>query len=422
MALRIAQARTNEVTIARMLNRLRKIGPGAFVVAAFIGPGTVTTCTLAGANFGFGLLWAIVFATVATIILQEMAARLGVVTQAGLGESLRSIFSDSPAKWPLFVLITLALYMGNAAYEAGNLSGAALGLQAVLDSDGSVFRWFIIGISAAAGILLWQGTYRYIERILLGLVALMALSFVSTFAIVRPDVAALFRGMVIPTIPGGSLTTVVALIGTTVVPYNLFLHAAAAREKWQGEADLKDARTDTAISIGLGGIIAILIVSTAAASFFGTGLQISGAGDMATQFEPLFGSFSRYLLGLGFLAAGLSSAITAPLATAHVMTELLESENGPSSIVFKGVGLSVIIVGAVLSLTGIKPLTIILSAQFANGLLLPIVAVFLLYAMNQKDLLGEHTNGTRANVFGIGVVLVTAGLGMWSILRATGAV
>ena len=80
MALRIAQARTNEVTIARMLNRLRKIGPGAFVVAAFIGPGTVTTCTLAGANFGFGLLWAIVFATVATIILQEMAARLGVVT------------------------------------------------------------------------------------------------------------------------------------------------------------------------------------------------------------------------------------------------------------------------------------------------------------------------------------------------------
>mgnify|MGYP001829141372 FL=1 len=422
MALRIAQARTNEVTIARMLNRLRKIGPGAFVVAAFIGPGTVTTCTLAGANFGFGLLWAIVFATVATIILQEMAARLGVVTQAGLGESLRSIFSDYAAKWPLFVLITLALYMGNAAYEAGNLSGAALGLQAVLDSDGSVFRWFIIGISAAAGILLWQGTYRYIERILLGLVALMALSFVSTFAIVRPDVAALFRGMVIPTIPGGSLTTVVALIGTTVVPYNLFLHAAAAREKWQGEADLKDARTDTAISIGLGGIIAILIVSTAAASFFGTGLQISGAGDMATQFEPLFGSFSRYLLGLGFLAAGLSSAITAPLATAHVMTELLESENGPSSIVFKGVGLSVIIVGAVLSLTGIKPLTIILSAQFANGLLLPIVAVFLLYAMNQKDLLGEHTNGTRANAFGIGVVLVTAGLGMWSILRATGAV
>ncbi len=405
-----------------MFSRLRKIGPGAFVVAAFIGPGTVTTCTLAGANFGFGLLWAIVFATIATIILQEMAARLGVVTQQGLGESLRSIFSDSPAKWPLFLLITLALYMGNAAYEAGNLSGAALGLQAVFDSGASVFRWFIVGISAAAGILLWQGAYRHIERILLALVALMALSFISTFAIVRPDIVALFRGMVLPVIPGGALTTVIALIGTTVVPYNLFLHAAAVREKWQDEADLADARADTAVSIGLGGIIAILIVSTAAASFFGSGLQITGAGDMATQFEPLFGRFSRYLLGLGFLAAGLSSAITAPLATAHVMTELLGSKGGTSSTLFKVVALSVIVVGAILSLTGIRPLTIIVSAQFANGLLLPIVATFLLYAMNQERILGTHVNGTRANVLGTGVVLVTAGLGTWSILRATGVV
>lgn len=405
-----------------MIDRIRNVGPGAFVVAAFIGPGTVTTCTLAGANFGFKLLWAIVFATVATIILQEMTARLGVVTQQGLGESLRKIFADSPARWPLFILITLALYMGNAAYEAGNLSGAALGLQAVFDSDASVFRWFIVGISGAAGMLLWQGTYRYIERILLSLVALMALSFVTTFVIVRPDIAALAQGLVIPTIPGGALTVVIALIGTTVVPYNLFLHAAAAKEKWQSESDLADARTDTAISIGLGGVITILIVSTAAASFFGSGLQIASAGDMASQFEPLFGRFSRYLLGLGFLAAGLSSAITAPLATAHVMTEILGNDTGPSSKLFRAVGLSVIAVGAVLSLTGIRPLTIILSAQFANGLLLPIVAVFLLYAMNQRQILGEHTNGPRANALGVGVVLVTAGLGTWSILRATGVV
>lgn len=405
-----------------MFKRLRKIGPGAFVVAAFIGPGTVTTCTLAGAKFGFGLLWAIVFATLATIILQEMAARLGVVTQAGLGESLQKIFSESPAKWPLFILITLALYMGNAAYEAGNVSGAALGLQAVFDGGEAAFDWFILGIAGTAGLLLWQGSYRHIERILLALVALMALSFVTTFAIVRPDIAALFRGLVIPTIPGGALTTVIALIGTTVVPYNLFLHAAAAKEKWRSADDLADARTDTVISIGLGGLIAILIVSTAAASFFGSGLQITGAADMATQFEPLFGSFSRYLLGLGFLAAGLSSAITAPLATAHVMTELLKTEGGQSSKLFKFVALSVIVVGAVLSLTGIKPLTIIISAQFANGLLLPIVAVFLLYAMNQKRLLGEHVNGTKANALGIGVVVITAGLGTWSILRATGLV
>jgi Mn2+/Fe2+ NRAMP family transporter len=104
------------------------------------------------------------------------------------------------------------------------------------------------------------------------------------------------------------------------------------------------------------------------------------------------------------------------------MTELLRNDAGPSSKLFRAIGLSVIAVGAVLSLTGIRPLTIILSAQFANGLLLPIVAVFLLYAMNQRQILGEHTNGPRANALGVGVVLVTAGLGTWSILRATGVV
>jgi len=104
------------------------------------------------------------------------------------------------------------------------------------------------------------------------------------------------------------------------------------------------------------------------------------------------------------------------------MTELLGSKGGTSSTLFKAVALSVIVVGAILSLTGVRPLTIIVSAQFANGLLLPIVATFLLYAMNQERILGTHVNSTRANVLGIGVVLVTAGLGTWSILRATGVV
>ena len=110
---------------------LNNIGPGALVTAAFIGPGTVTACTLAGANFGYVLLWALVFATITTIILQEMAARLGVITGMGLGENLRLTFGASIWKWPIFMVIIIALYLGNAAYEGGNLSGAALGIQAI---------------------------------------------------------------------------------------------------------------------------------------------------------------------------------------------------------------------------------------------------------------------------------------------------
>ncbi|PKG98188.1 Nramp family divalent metal transporter [Paraglaciecola sp. MB-3u-78] len=403
-----------------MLKRIKNIGPGALIAAAFIGPGTVTACTLAGANYGYTLLWALLFATVATIILQEMSARLGLVTQQGLGETLRIMLSQSIWKWPLFGLVIVALYLGNAAYEAGNLSGAALGIEALARENQALYPISVVVISLLAGILLWQGSYKHIERILLILVALMALAFIGTFISVGPDLSALFKGLTSPKIPDGSLLTVIALIGTTVVPYNLFLHASAVKAKWSSVTDLNHARADTATAIGLGGLITILIASTAAASIFGSGLNISGAGDMATQLEPLFGSFSKTMLGIGFFAAGLSSSITAPLATAYAMTEILGIKGGTSSRIFKWIALSVILSGASLALTGIKPISIILTAQFANGLLLPIIAIFLLVVMNQKKQLGQYTNKWLGNTLGIIVVMVTAGLGIRLIMSATG--
>jgi manganese transport protein len=405
-----------------MLKRIKNIGPGALIAAAFIGPGTVTACTLAGANYGYTLLWALLFATAATIILQEMSARLGLVTQQGLGETLRIMLNQSVWKWPLFGLIMVALYLGNAAYEAGNLSGAALGIEALTDQSQSLFRMSVLVISLLAGILLWRGSYKQIERMLLMLVALMALAFIATFISVGPDLSALFKGLTTPNIPDGSLLTVIALIGTTVVPYNLFLHASAVKAKWSSINDLKHARADTATAIGLGGLITILIASTAAASIFGSGLNISGAGDMATQLEPVFGSFSKIMLGMGFFAAGLSSSITAPLATAYAVTEILGIKGGTSSRAFKLIALSVIFSGAIIALTGIKPISIILAAQFANGLLLPIVAMFLLVVMNQKKQLGQYVNKWLGNTLGAIVVIVTAGLGIRIILSAAGLI
>jgi len=153
---------------------------------------------------------------------------------------------------------------------------------------------------------------------------------------------------------------------------------------------------------------------------FGSGLAINGAGDMAVQLEPLFGVFAKYMLGIGFFAAGLSSSITAPLATAFAMTEILGVKGGVSSRAFKGIALSVIFIGAGLALTGLKPITIILSAQFANGLLLPIIAGFLLVTMNKKGLLGRYANSLWGNLLGGGVVLITAILGLRLILKAVG--
>lgn len=396
------------------------IGPGALVTAAFIGPGTITACTLAGAGYGYTLLWALVFATAATIILQEMSARLGVVTQSGLGDTLVQLFQGSVWKWPLFILVGVALYLGNAAYEAGNLSGAALGIEAVFGQGGQVFTLGVVTISVLAAGLLLSGSYKLIEKILIVLVLAMAGAFVSTFFLVLPNLGEMMRGLFVPQVPSGSLMTVIALIGTTVVPYNLFLHASAAKRKWKTVDELAVARRDNMVSISLGGLVAIFVVSTAAASLFSAGLKVTSAGDMAHQLEPLFGRYAVYLLGTGIFAAGLTSAITAPLATAFAMTELLDLSGGQKSTAFRAIALSIIFIGACLSLTGIKPIQIILAAQFANGLLLPVIAGVLLYVMNQKSMLGGHANGWLANVLGAGVLVIVFGLGLRSILIVAG--
>ncbi|MEL6725164.1 MAG: Nramp family divalent metal transporter, partial [Pseudomonadota bacterium] len=229
------------------------LGPGVLVAAAFIGPGTVTACTLAGANFGFALIWALVFATVSTIILQDMAARLGVGARLGLGEALIESARGPLSKWLIGGLVFAALVIGNCAYEGGNIAGGALGLDAVLAEASPGQNWLVLTIALFAGAAILLGRYETLERILIGLVLIMSLAFVLSALVTRPDLGALLSGL-IPQIPEAGLLTAIALIGTTIVPYNLFLHAAVARKKWLEATQLRAARRDSAFSIGLGGL------------------------------------------------------------------------------------------------------------------------------------------------------------------------
>lgn len=406
--------------LPRMLKRLRAIGPGALTAAAFIGPGTVTTATFAGAAYGYALAWALVFATFAAIVLQETAARLGVVARLGLGEAVMQRFSEAPVlRWAAGALIVAALFIGNAAYEGGNLAGAVLGLEAAAPgvAPRSVLAAFV---AAGAGAALVFGGYRAIEKILIAAVLLMTLSFAAALFVIGPDWRALFKGAFVPRIPQGSFPLILGLIGTTIVPYNLFLHAATARKKWAGPSDLNAMRFDARLSIGLGGAVSILVLSTAAASLFGTGIAIASAGDMARQLEPAFGAAATWLIAIGLFAAGFSSAMTAPLATGFAAAELFGFASDPATAKFRLVAGAVLLVGAVIAITGAKPVELILFAQIANGVLLPVIAGFLLYAANSRKLLGAHANGAIANAAGILVTLIAAMLGLRGVLRAFG--
>ena len=399
-----------------------KLGPGALVTAAFIGPGTITTCSLAGANFGYALLWGMVFSIIATIVLQEMSARLGIITRQGLGEALRNHSSSKASRIFTSVLVISAIAAGNAAFQTGNIIGASLGLQSVFEtSAGSVKVWALL-VGIVSFVLLFIGSYKLIEKVLIALVILMSLTFVTTAIIISPDLPELLKGTFIPSIPDGSLLTLVGLIGTTVVPYNLFLHASAVQERWKEPADLPEARIDLSVNVLLGGLISMAIIVTSSAAFFHTGRTITGPSDFGIQLEPLLGIWAKYCTGMGLFAAGISSAITAPLAAAYATAGIMGWEKDLKSFRFRAVWIVILLTGVLFSVSGLKPIEAIVFAQAANGILLPVIAIYLLTVMNNRKLLGTSVNGILSNVAGFAVVMIALGLGIRSILHVFGII
>ncbi|MCD6347638.1 MAG: Nramp family divalent metal transporter [Bacteroidales bacterium] len=408
--------------------KFRSIGPAALVTAAFIGPGTVTTCTLAGAGYGYALLWALLFSVIATIVLQEMAARLGIVARKGLGEALNVQFHSGVGRVISVLLILSAILIGNAAYETGNILGGALGMEALTGvSSVAVSGSFTISIwgpliGVIAFILLYLGSYKRLESMFVALVILMSIVFLATMVFLAPQLGGIVKGLFLPQIPKGAVLTVVGLVGTTVVPYNLFLHAAIVQEKWKDKDDLKAARKDIWISILLGGLVSMSIVITSAVAFFGSGKEIHNAADLAVQLEPVLGNWATGFIGVGLFAAGLTSAITAPLAAAYATCGIMGWKKDLKSKSFRAIWMVILGIGIVLSAVGLKPVPVIVFAQAANGVLLPIIAIYLLWVMNDKKLLGEYRNHLLLNIIGGLVVLVAIFLGLRSILSVFGII
>lgn len=397
----------------------KDLGPGVLIAAAFIGPGTVTVCTIAGAKYQFVLLWAMVFSTIATIVLQEMSARLGLVAKMGLAQAVRNEISNPALKWLAVILIMSAILVGNAAYEAGNISGGVLGMQtivaqSVFEIAGLNINYFSLIIGFIAFVILFIGNYKLIEKALVSLVVLMSLSFLITAVMTNPSLVKVVKGIFIPSVPEGSLLTIVALIGTTVVPYNLFLHASLVQEKWDGAKDLSKAKKDTVISIILGGMISMAIIISAAAI---EGSNVSSAADLAKGLEPLFGVNAKYLLAMGLFAAGITSAITAPMAAAYVAAGCFNWKANLQSNKLRMVWGIVLLLGVIFSSIGFKSIEVIKFAQVANGLLLPFIAVFLLWVMNRKQVLGEYVNSTKQNILAWIIVAVAFVLGIKSIAK-----
>ena len=398
-------------------NKISKIGPGALIAAAFIGPGTVTVCSIAGNSFGYSLLWAILTSLIVALILQEMSIRVGIISKKGLTELIKNETKNSYLKNILLVLIFTAIIIGNTAYEAGNISGAILGMESLTGNLVYNFRDFNINllsliIGSLAFLILFIGNYRLLEKILISIVVIMSFSFIISAIITKPDINKIIEGFIKLKTPQNSFLTILGLIGTTVVPYNIFLHSSLVKKKWNKPKDLKIAKIDLLIAIIMGGLISISIIITSASI---SSTSISNAADLALSLAPVYGSFSKFLISLGMISAGLTSAITAPLAASFVACGCFGWRADLKSLKFRSIWIIILIIGTIISSTGIKLILIIQFAQIANAILLPTIIFILYYVMNDKKIFGSYSNSFFQNLIGVFIFFLTVYLSIRTI-------
>ncbi len=395
-----------------MKNRIANILFWAVISAAFIGPGTITTAAAVGAKFGYSLIWALVFSTVACIILQEASARLTLASGFNLGEAFNKYLPDTAVGRATLWMVLVAILLGCAAYEAGNILGAVAGTNLLLEAPSYIIV-LLIGVIVFP--LFWFNTVESVAKIMGVLVAFMGICFFVTAIIMQPDIGSIAQNFVVPRFPSGSSTLILALIGTTVVPYNLFLGSGIAKGQ-----NLKEMRLSLSIAIGIGGLIsiAVLIVGTAIAGSF-------SFEALAATLSNQLGGWAVSLLGLGLFAAGITSAITAPLAAAITARSILSKQGMPSEKwndsgrYFRLTWIAVLTVGLGFGASQVQPVPAIILAQALNGIILPLIAIGLLILVNHLELMtSKSINTLFLNVVMSFVVFITIIIGVRNVARA----
>lgn len=400
--------------------RVKKAGPGAIVAACIVGPGTVTTCTITGASYGYTLLWTMLFSVLAMLVLQNMSTRVGVIGKQGLGAAERTVFNGRTVHAILAVIFTAAALIGNCAFETSNLIGATMGMEAIFPNVPKIVWLLIFGV--VAGAFLFIGDYSYIEKFLSALVAMMGVLFLITAIAVRPDWGAVLKGIFIPRVPkvDRAWYVLTGLLGTTISPFTVFLQASSAATKWGDEEDkdevIATSWVDSIISLGMVFIISAAIVICAAAAFYGTNTQITNGKVMAECLSPVMGRWATVAFGLGLWAAGFSSALTAPISAGLPICGMLGWSENMKTKRFRIISFIVLGFGIILAVTmGASPTEVILFAQVLNAFVIPLNSILLTIICNNKTFMGKYTNSKLFNVFAAIIICFTLAIAVRNI-------
>jgi NRAMP (natural resistance-associated macrophage protein)-like metal ion transporter len=391
-----------------LLAFLAVMGPGLIAGIAGNDAGGIATYSVFGAETGFRLLWIFPLTIVILAIVQEMAARLGVVTGQGLSDLIRDWFG---VRWTAFAM--LVLLVANSANTVAEFAGAAAALEIFGIPRLVTVPILAVGIWA----LVLFASYKTVERVFLS-VMVVFLAYIASAILARPDWSEVGRALVTPTfdVSGPTVLLMVAFVGTTITPYMQFYLQSAVAEKGIDEEELHLEQADAIGGAIWTNVVALFIVVATAQTLFLNGIHIDDAADAAKALGPVAGDFATTLFAIGLFGASALAATIMPISTAFVVCEAFGFESGVGkplrdAPVFFGLYTFVLAIGAaIVLLPGLDPIGVIIGSQNLQGLLLPIVLIFMFRLVNDRRLLGRHANGPVRNALTIAAIGLVIGL------------
>ena len=399
---------TNTKRRLPLLALLGVIGPGIIAASAGNDAGGISTYSVAGADFGYEMLWLIPIMTLSLVVVQEMAVRMGAVTGKGFAALIRERFGIRPS----FFAMT-ALVVSNAATSVSEFAGIASAMEIL-----GVSRYIAVPVAAlGVWLLVVRGSYRRVEKIMLALSAVFIAYVVSAF-LVGPDWAEVARATVLPRVEFTSDFVVlsIAMVGTTIAPWMQFFIQSNVVDKGVSVKDLTLQRVDVVSGTVAAGVIAWCIVLTTGTVLHGSGMGIETAADAAGALAPVAGAYATQLFALGLLGASLLAACVLPLTASYAVCEAFGFERGidrswAEAPVFNAVYTFVIIFGAAFILIpGLDLVSIMVLSQVIGGILLPFLLIYMMIIVNDRRIMGRHVNGRGGNFLGWTTIVVVIAL------------
>ncbi len=385
------------------------IGPGIITALANNDAGGISTYSIAGAHYGTQMLWVLFLVTISLAITQEMGMRIGLVTRQGLSGVIRENFG---LRWTAFAMITMLIT--NLGTMASEFSGIAASFEII-----GVTKYLTVPVAALIiWLVLYKGSFKTTQKIFLAFSALFVVYIINGFFI-KPDFGQALTALVTPSIQWNTpfLITMIALIGTTITPWGQFFIQSYVVDKGLDEKHYKIEKFEAYLGSFFASFVAFFIIISTATVLYKNGIDIHDAKDAALALKPLVGNFAQFLFAFGLFCASMLGAFILPVATAYVICEAFGWEYGFNTTWKNGkffysfILISILIPALIVLIPGISLIQVMLHAQNVNGMLLPIILIFVMKIINSKKIMGEHINGPIGNIISWltigGIILAT---------------